>query len=487
MPMSPTKVSTPRLSDQARHVAVPSGIISSGWPRIKAQLAEMGVLYVWWQVAIARVALGKRADGKYAATVGGIVLSIPRQVGKTFLVGSLLVAMCLVFPGYTVLWTAHRTRTTTRTFQSLQRMVKRKAIAPHVLHIRTANGEQEIGFRNGSVMLFGSREQGFGRGFDEVDAEVFDEAQILTDKALEDMVAATNQSRHPHGALLFFMGTPPRPSDPGEAFTFKRAKALSGKADDMFYVEMGADPDADLDDRSQWAKANWSFPDLTPLESMLRLRENLPDDDSWRREALGIWDSDNVGSAIPATGWADRRDPESKIVGSSAFALDVSPMLTHAAICVAGTREDGDVHGQILLRDGQPEPDYHEDTDWVLPALEDLKTRIPDLTVSIVKGSQAESLVPDIDALGITVNRVQLADLAAACGLVYKLATGGGMWHIGQPQLTAAVAATKWRDVGDGAQAWGRKKSGTDIAPMFAFTLAVSQAQVVYDPLANIF
>jgi hypothetical protein len=73
--------------------------------------------------------------------------------------------------------------------------------------------------------MFGAREQGFGRGFDEVDIEVFDEAQILTEKALEDMIAATNQSRHPHGALLFFMGTPPRPSDPGEAFGLKREGA----------------------------------------------------------------------------------------------------------------------------------------------------------------------------------------------------------------------------------------------------------------------
>ncbi|MBM0205158.1 hypothetical protein JNW90_20470, partial [Micromonospora sp. STR1s_5] len=59
------------------------------------------------------------------------------------------------------------------------------------------------------------------------------------------MVAATNQSRHPHGALLFYMGTPPRPIDPGEAFSLKRSKALSGESDDMVYIECSADEDAD--------------------------------------------------------------------------------------------------------------------------------------------------------------------------------------------------------------------------------------------------
>jgi hypothetical protein len=474
MPMSPTKVSTPRLSDHARHVAVPSGIISTGWPRIKAQLAEMGVLYVWWQVAIARVALGKRADGKYASTIGGIVLSIPRQVGKTFLVGSLLVAMCLVFPGYTVLWTAHRTRTTTRTFQSLQRMVKRKSIAPHILHIRTANGEQEIGFRNGSVMLFGAREQGFGRGFDEVDAEVFDEAQILTDKALEDMVAATNQSRHPYGALLFFMGTPPRPSDPGEAFTFKRTKALSGKADDMFYVEMGADPDADLDDRIQWAKANWSFPDLTPLESMLRLRENLPDDDSWRREALGIWGEEDIGSAISPSDWASRIDAESVMVGAPVFAIDISPNQSSGAIAAAGYRADGVPHVEITTADDGKVVDHRDGADWIVPRLIDLDTRWDNLTVNIAAGSAAESLKPEIEALGIGVNLIPTGKVSAACGFIYNKATTGGIKHLGQSQLTTAVAAAR-KHQEDGEIAWkfGRRKSSGDITPLYAATLAV--------------
>jgi hypothetical protein len=78
------------------------------------------------------------------------------------------------------------------------------------------------------MIMFGARSMGFGRGFDEIDVEVYDEAQILDTKALEDMVAATNQARHEHGALLFFMGTPPRPSDPSGAFTERRARRGRG-------------------------------------------------------------------------------------------------------------------------------------------------------------------------------------------------------------------------------------------------------------------
>jgi hypothetical protein len=471
-----TGSSTPRLSEYAKHFVYPDGITQTVWPRVVAKGCDLGLTFDWWQNQLGTVCLGYRDDGKYAATIGGIGLSIPRQVGKTYFVLAMLVILCVLFPGLQVVWTAHHLRTSTKTFTTLRGICRRKKVAPLVLAMRSANGEQQVEFRNGSMIMFGARSQGFGRGFDEVDVEVFDEAQILTEKALEDMVAATNQSRHPHGALLFYMGTPPRAADPSEAFTTRRAEALAGKSEDSIWLELSADPNSDPDDRSEWPIMNPSFPTRTPLESLLRLRRNLKDEDSWNREGRGIWDSENFGSAITPSAWAKRQDIQSKIDGSPTFAIDVSPMLTHAAIAVAGKRVDGELHGEILLRDGEDRIDYRPGTEWVVPALLDLKARIPNLTISIVKGSQAESLASDIENAGITLNRVPLADLVAACGLVYKLSTEGGVWHTGQPQLAAAVAATKWRDVGEGAQAWARRKSNADITPMFAFTLAIQAA-----------
>jgi phage terminase large subunit-like protein len=311
---SSTKRSTRKLSEVARHVVIPSGIVTSGWAPVYARIREFGDEFDEWQQGAGKVILGKRDNGEYAATIGGVTLSIPRQVAKTYMIGRIVFALCTLFPNLTVLWSAHRTRTSSKTFASLRGFAGKKSVSPFIAGIRSTNGEQEILFTNGSIIMFGAREQGFGRGFDEVDIEVFDEAQILTEKALEDMVAATNQSRFPAGALLFFMGTPPRPTDPSEAFKIRRRDSLELQAavargeeveSDAIYIECSADPDADPDDREQWAIANPSYPHRTPLRSMLRLRKNLPGDASWKREALGIWDSDQEGSrAISAPEWA---------------------------------------------------------------------------------------------------------------------------------------------------------------------------------------
>lgn len=470
---------------------IPKGIVTTAWPRVVAQCEDMGVSFDSWQHGIGAAALGKRADGKYAATVGGIVLSIPRQVGKTFLVGMIVIALCALFPGMTVLWSAHRTKTATKTFNSLKAMTGRRKIKPFMLDPRLANGEQEIRFRNGSVIMFGAREQGFGRGFDEVDIEVFDEAQILTEKALEDMVPAANQSRQPSGALLFFMGTPPRPTDPGEEFTNRRSKALSGKAENLLYVEFSADQDADPDDREQWAKANPSYPSRTPLESMERMRENLTDDASFKREALGIWDAVTTNGVLPASSWATQGQEHSLAVDRFALGIECGPDLAWASVAFAGQREDGDWHFEL-------DEDQHtkgRGVAWLRPHIQYLvknNSAIRSVVVD-VGGPISALLVEDKGPSGsrwffkgddgepdrsLEVTPVKVAELGQGCATVLSGIVTGELHHIDQPQFTAAALSAGKRPLGDtGMWVWSRKLAESDITPIQAATLALIGAQ----------
>jgi len=460
-----TKPSTPRLSDVARHVVFPDGIVTTAWPRIVAQCQDMGVEFDTWQHGIGSIALGKRKDGKYAATVGGVVLSIPRQVGKTFLVGMIVIALCVLFPGMTVLWTAHRTRTSTMTFQSLQAMVKRKKIWPHVAAIRTANGEQEILFTNGSVIMFGAREQGFGRGFDEVDVEVFDEAQILTSKALEDIVPAANQSRQPSGALLFFMGTPPRPTDPGEEFTNRRKKALAGEANNMVYVEFSADEDADPDDREQWAKANPSFPSRTPVESIERMRENLTDEASFKREGLGIWDANTSQAVIDPIAWGEVKDPASMAIENLALGISATPDRSMATVSLAGQRADDLWHVEVDEQRGG--------MSWVVRHVADRCAKNKIRAVVIDGADPAVSLVDEFKKAGITVTVTTTRQVSSACGQLYdSVIDTRDVRHIDQPQLNVALSLARKKKLGIG-WVWDPLNSPGDITPTTSMTSAL--------------
>ena len=477
-----TESSTPKLSEIARHWVFPDTIRETVWPRVEAKCAEFGVVFDPWQRGAGTLALGLDRDGKYAATVGGVVLSIARQVGKTFFVGMMIIALCVLFPNLTVLWTAHRTRTSSMTFTTMQGMVRRKKIWPHVRAIRRTNGEQEIWFANGSRIMFGAREAGFGRGFDAVDVEVFDEAQILTEKALEDMVPAANASAHPAGALLFFMGTPPRPVDPGEEFTNRRSKALSGKSNNMVYIEFSADHDADPDDRVQWAKANPSFPSRTPVESMERMRDNLTDDDSFKREALGIWGASDSARVIDEASWQRVSDPASMPVDRLTLAVDVAPDRSVASVSLAGRRADGVWHVEL--------DDQRKGTDWVVPWIVD---RAEKNKLHAVVADEMTGLVTEDKATGrmfLTGTRIEVTlagaegrDMAIACGKFFDAGVVGDVRHTDQPQVNVALSVARKRPLA-GGWAWNRKDAGSDITPVVSATLALwgAQSDVVKRP-----
>jgi hypothetical protein len=359
------------------------------------------------------------------------------------------------------------------TFQSMQGMVRKKKIWPHVRAIRSVNGEQEIRFKNGSVIMFGAREQGFGRGFDQIDAEVFDEAQILTAKALEDMVPATNASKQESGALLFFMGTPPRPSDPGEEFTNRRDKALSGKASNMVYVELSADPDADPDDRKQWAKANPSYPFRTPDESMERMRENLTDDDSYRREALGIWDPVDTTRVIDEQSWGLIADPASMAIDRLTLAIDVPPDRKVASVAIAGARADGLWHVEL--------DEQRKGVDWVIPWV---KVRAEKNRLHAVVADEMSGLVEkrrdkhyligtDVE---VTLAAAEGRDMAIACAKYFDAVMDGSLRHTDQPQVNVALSVARKRPLAAG-WAWNRKDAASDITPIVSETLALWGAQ----------
>lgn len=294
MPRLPKDRSRVLLSKLARHLCIPEGIKTTVWPRIESRALEMGFSFDRWQQGIGMVAFGKRADGVYAASTGGVVLSIPRQTGKTYLVSVLLFALCSLDSDLKAIWTAHHLRTSDSTFLKMAAMARKPAVAGYVESVRYANGQQQITFKNGSVIMFGARERGFGRGEDKIDVLVLDEAQILTEDAMSNMVPATNAVEN---SLVFMMGTPPRPRDPGFVFRDVRDAALAGDKD-IFYVEFSADRGAKPGDWAQLAKANPSFPQRTSRTAIERMRKLVGSDDNFRREAYGVWDEVHTEQAL---------------------------------------------------------------------------------------------------------------------------------------------------------------------------------------------
>lgn len=438
--------------------------MSTGWPSVRDTCGRLGLEFDAWQDGAGRLILAKNSDGLYAADTS--VMSIPRQVGKTFLIGAIVFALCIIYPGLTVLWTAHRTRTADEVFESMQGMAKRRKMSAHISRVLLGSGKQAIKFRNGSRILFGARERGFGRGIPAVDVLVFDEGQILSEAAVDDMVPSTNVAPNP---LILLVGTPPKPSDPGEHFSMLRQEALDGESRETLYIELSADRGCDPNDRDQWGRANPSFPHRTSERAMLRMKKNLTDA-SFIREALGIWDLIKRHHAVvKASVWvtfADIGPPDG--VKPDALAVDMS----HAReISVTACWLRGEnAHGEEVWAG----VDEDAAVEWIVGRA---GRRIP---VVVDNMSPASSITPKLRARKVRVLSTGAGDMAKACGtFVGKVESVPPRFtHANQDAINSALEGARKRAIGTaGGWGWDRRDETVNIAPIVSLSLALFGAE----------
>ena len=445
---------------EPRHLVLPDGIVSSGWPAVRDTCAGVGILFDLWQEELNRAMLAKNSAGLYAADV--VAMSICRQSGKTYDVGGVTFADSIINPGTLTVWTAHRFKVARESFDELRAFAELPGMAAHVDPdaITTGAGNEVIPFRNGSKIMFASRERGSVRGFRKVRRLVLDEAQILTESAMADLAPTTNQAFNPQVVL---MGTPPKPSDPSESFTSMRDDAIAGKSEELLYLEYGAGPDCDIDSWDAVTEANPSYPRRTGKRAVRRLRKLLSDDD-YAREGLGIWEASGVGTVIDADVWAGLADPKSKTHGRVVFTVDVTPDHSRSSICVAGTRRDGLLHVELV--------ENRAGTKWTVGRLAELSRR-HDCQVALDPTAAAGSLLTSLLDAKVEPYLVSGREMAQACGHFFdQVVNEGAVRHIGQPQLASAVDAGRKRNLSE-AWAWQRRDTGSDISPLVGVTMAL--------------
>lgn len=452
----------------ARYAVPPVGIVSTAWPRVRKTCNNIGWRFDPWQDATGRLILAKVAAGKWAADLS--ILSIPRQVGKSYLLGCIIFALCLLNPKLRVIWTSHHTATTEEMYEAMKELAQHKRVAPHITKCIALQGSRwRITFRNGSRIDFGARERGFGRGKAKVGVLVLDEFQHISMRALSNLTPTTNTAENP---LILCAGTPPSEFDNGEAFTMRRKAAIDGVSSDTLYVEFSADPDADLDDRRQWAKANPSFPKRTPERAFL-LNRKILDDASFRREFLGIH-NESATAKTPFPKWplcVSHHAPADDLPPTS-LGVDMSHDRT---IAITGAWVDpatpDDVHLELLSVDVAG--DTAAAVDWIAKRA---GRRIP---VAIDSASPAASMIPTLKARKVKVVTTGPADMGKACGGLHDAIRDGHAWHVkatddnGQKALDDAMAGCIKRSIGL-AGAWGLDRSdpSVDISPAVSAALA---------------
>jgi hypothetical protein len=206
----------------------------------------------------------------------------------------------------------------------------------------------------------------------------------------------------------------------------------------------------------------------------------------------------------PVEEWNACVDVRSRPGEPVAFAIDVTPARSHAAIVVCGPCDAG-WHWEVI--------DHRPGLDWVVPRALELAERWDPVAWGLDVAGPAGSLaVPLADAtrpeLKLKIphlvrpasedkaKRGQLwvptaRDVTAACGAVADAIRAGRLRHMGQRPLMDAYAAARTRPLGD-AWAWARRTAEGDISPLVGGTVAAGAYEARkhlgedYDVLASL-
>lgn len=474
--------------------APPTYLSSAGQEAV--ELAAMaGLQLLPWQQHVLDVGLRERADGNWAAFE--CCVNVPRQNGKGAVLEARELAGLFLLGERLILHSAHEFKTSKVAFQRIESLILGcPDLRKRVLRIRNNTNETSITLVTGQVLYFLARSGGSGRGFTG-DLNILDEAMILGDDAMGALMPTMSAVENPQ---LWYLGSAGIGSPSVQLARLRRRAAAameSGTPDpSLAYFEWSVDPHLDecpqgctdhdsADDPAAWAKANPSLGYLISSEFVRNERASLGQGGIFERERLGMGeypsDSAETWQVIGEDVWRALAAAESTPSDPVAFALDMTPERSHAAIAVAGEWRGG-THVEVV--------DHRPGTGWILDRAAALHEKWSPRCWVVDAAGPAGSLIADLEErLGIEVVQPKGREVAAACGQFYDAVAEQMLSHLDQAPLAAALAGAQKRPLGD-AWAWARRIVSVDISPLVAATLAKwglgAEVEDDVDPLDNI-
>ncbi|AVP42228.1 terminase large subunit [Gordonia phage Fenry] len=425
-----------------------------------------------WQSTMLRSWMRRRPDGLW--THPECVAIIARQNGKTLLV--ILRILWGLFlandrQGERIVYSAQRWPTAEDVYKRVWAIIEaRPWLNRRVVQHVCSGGRGLIVTDRGARCAFVTRSADLGKGFDEVDLVIYDEAYNLTDTqtgALDPTQTAAANAQTIYLSTAVDESTMPN----CHVLAAIRRRGLA-REEDLYFAEWSPEDGMPLDDPDTWAFVNPSY-GVIQKPRFLRTKARNANTSRKRRifelEFLnrGHWPKpeDDVELLVDLEEWSDMRCLTPKLTGPIALALSRTRSRDRWALAAAQHRVDGKVHVEVgYFRQATAQ----EVVRFVMAVLE----RSDPVALVMDSHDLAKSAVPLLIAAEVEPELLSASQYAEACGGFLDDATSGQLSHAGDAEiLRDAVADATKRDLPKGDFVWD-DSVGDSAAPLKAITLA---------------
>lgn len=413
-----------------------------------------------WQRQVLDVAL-EYEDGIPAYRT--VVVTVPRQNGKTTLLWALMLWRSLHWPNQEIVATAQTGREAMEKWRDYVLFIdEQPSVSPLIDNIRRSNGTELLTWANGSRHRVRPPSSSAGHGLT-IDLALIDEAWALKSEDVLQTFRPAMVTRP--GAQLWIVST----AGTRESILLKRHVELgraaieAEKRNGICYFEWSAPEGLSLDDPAAWRLA---MPALghTITEDIIRAdyEAGAMAPSEWERAYLNRWtEADN--QVVTSAAWYQCLDSDAAPGNPLWLGIDMTPERDAAAICAAGWY--GDRVGIELIA-------HAPGTEWLSHRVNELLGNHEIAGIVLDGTGPAASITDEINARCevLTHRGIQHASAQFYDAILYhRLAVRP------HEDLTRSVKAARQMGNGD-LWRWGRR-GAQDVCALIASTCAYYQCR----------
>jgi hypothetical protein len=438
----------------------------------------LGFSLIPWQRWLLIHALELRRDGRFRFRT--LLVLVARQAGKTTLIEVKNLWKMFVLRVPLIIGTAQNLDISEESWDKAVEIIESiPELDAEKVHVDRTNGKKAIRLANGSrwKIAAASRKGGRGLSGDDVNLD-----ELREHHTWDSWAAVTKTTMARSNAQVWAYSN--AGDDRSLVLNDLRERAIGALEDpsgdsSLGIFEWSAPDDCPVDDPDMWRLANPSlgYPQGISYEALRSALQTDPEP-IFRTECLCQRVPDLVPSKIPLTAWVKCADPKSSISGGLVLSWEVSWDRSHAAIAVAGFRDDGLPHVELI--------DYRDGTDWLAGRFGELTKRHSVAAVVFNPSGPGASLLTEVTErlpVKLEPKTMTAREQANACGLIYDAATTGQLRQLGDDRLLMALRQSATRTLVD-AWAWDLRSSAGDICGLCAATNALYGLTVYGQPPA---
>jgi hypothetical protein len=427
-------------SAQPRMATLPTPGAKNELAIVERVAAELGTPLLPWQRYVTRVMTEKNADGSYRYP--SVVLSVPRQSGKSLLIRTILTARALVNPGRKAFATAQTGKDAQERWRDLIDAIAASKFGS-TIHVRRAADSPRITFHNQSRIapFVPNAESLHGYSFqDLVLDEVFSYDELLGNDILGAAIPAMQTFKDRQVVLISTRGTPKSTFLNG---WLKRAElSQSDPNGTIAFFDWSLEAGLDASDPAHW--------DIHPgLQGGLIVKDDIAQ--AQTQMSRGEWERSYMNrqtitfeSVLDTKKWAQSYAKLSTPAKRSNVAIGWELAYDKSSAAIVAAWREGDYIQVKVLRTGSG-------ISWLPSALKQIKDTFP---MDVVADKYPmNAMIADAfyaDNYGMEL-RLLKADEFKTAGVTFKsMLEDGRIQHENHVVLNDAIASAATRRMGEG-------------------------------------